>query len=420
MNDLNDNFYAMVAVFFIATIWQIYVLRRVLRSLADPLLFFAITSAFSLGLGVTVVDSESLYLRIVFYHIILYLGFFIGLGRHISDAPPLSIKVDLLKFKLTLIIGCILFLLSNLIVWLHSGIVIFSDDPSLYKSAAYEGGLGFVRRINWGFGVFALIATTYWYLFRRSKDALFWLCLVILLSVSGGSKSALLPLFFALGLYFINPFLPITPSVRVPSSKLIIYMLVLVAVPVVIVFLIEQDSVASVFDAFVIRLFFYGDVLLYWGRSEIREHFMSFGFFDYLNDSFAGILGVLRIADYKLPVGNQFVQFSLPIGSTISEAVGPNLPFYVRGELYFGPWLAPLHSLFVGWIIGRVRRSFMQYRGSSILRYSLIAFFVYLSMVMPTEEGLAVSQFLDFAVVFIFVYAMASLFCLAKKTNRIS
>lgn len=410
MNIIDGQLGAMTVTFLVAVFVQLFLIRRHVNNVADPLVFFALTSAFSIGMASFAVDSVGMYARIVLYYICFYLGFFVATGRGRPAAVPLELTTKPHRFRMIVITSCSIFFCANLIVWMVSGAIVFSDDPSVQKSAAYDGGFGFIRRINWGLGVFALIAATYWWLWERSRAALMWLLVALLTSVTGGGKSALLPMIFALGLYFLNPFRPANRRRRIPSRRVLLGALLVGIVPVAVVLLVEGDSAQAALDALLVRLFFSGDILLYWGQPDLRAHFSQLGPIDYFLDSFGSVLGMLRLVDYSAPIGNQFVQYTLPGGSDFSESLGPNLPFYVRGELYFGPWFAPLHALMIGWILGRIRLLFVFYRGRSLLHYSLASLSICLSGALPIEEGLAVGQATDFLLVFGLVYALISIF----------
>lgn len=415
MNNIDEYLGIMTLGLVLAATLQLYFLRRRMNNIADPLLYFVLTSAFSLGLGVHSVDSVEVYARIVFYFCCLYIGFFSAIGKPKIPAQPLVMLTGAHHLKLVIVIGCTLYFMANLVVWAKSGLIILSGDPSLYKSTAYDGGLGIVRRINWAFGVFVLVAATYWYIWERSKIALAWLGLATLTSISGGSKSSLLPIIFALGLYFLNPFSPASSAQKMPNRRSLVYVALLAIIPVAAVLLIEHGSPDLAATALLQRLFFFGDILLYWGQQDLRAHFANLGLMDYLRDSFGSLLGMLRVTDYRTPMGNQFVQFSLPFGTDFSDSLGPNLPFYVRGELYLGPWFAPIHAFTVGWVFGRIRRAFTTYRGANLLNYTLAAFAVCLSSALPIEEGLAIGQVMDFLVIYLFVHVLALLIIVAAK-----
>lgn len=414
---VEENLIGLLLVFSLALFIQYLLVRRHLTNIADPLVYFVVTSSFSFSLAGFVVDDPWMLPRIILYFTFFYAGFRIAVGRPNESGAPIVVSSDLRRFRIVVMLCCVTYLAANILLWMNSGLIILSDDPTLQKSDAYAGGLGFVRRVNWGIGVFAVMGSIYWLLWERSRRAMLFMLLTISITATGGSKGALLPLIFAIGLYFTKPFAGKTRSIKQPNRRWLLIMAILaVMVPVAVVLLIENDSSEAAVNALLVRMFFFGDVLIYWGQADLRNYFSGFGPLGYLQDTFGSILGVLRLVDYSIPVGNQFVQYSLPAGREFSESLGPNLPFYVRGELYFGWLVAPLHAFVIGWIFGRVRRLFVRYQGTSLLSYSLLAFAVVLSATLPIEEGLAVGKAFDFLVLFVPIYAFASIFNI--RTSR--
>jgi len=405
-----ENLVGLFLAFGLALFIQYLLVRRHLTSIADPLAYFLVTSSFSLALACFAVDSLAVVMRTILYFAFFYAGFRIAVGRAALPVKPITLSPDIRRFRIVVMLCCITCLVANMLVWKSSGLLILSDDPTVQKIDAYEGGLGFVRRVNWGIGIFAVMGSLYWWLWDRSLRAMFFMVLAIGISFTGGAKGALLPVIFAVGLHFTKPFTYRTCSAKQPNRRwILVTALLAAAVPVAIVFLTETGSAEAALDALLIRLFFFGDVMIYWGLADLRSHFSTFGTLDYLQNTFGSILGVLRISEYSIPVGNQFVRYTLAANQEFSESLGPNLPFYVCGELYFGWFVAPLHAFIIGWIFGRVRRRFVQYRGTGLLSYSLLAFAVVLSATLPVEEGLAVGQVFDFLVLFVPILAIASL-----------
>lgn len=406
----------MLVVFGISALVQSLLLWRRINNIADPLVYFGLTSAFTLALACYATDSQSLYVRIVLYYLCFYAGLLIATRPLNLSAEPLQMNFEPRRFRIVVIASCLIFFIANTLTWAKSGVILLSEHPSLQKSEAYAGGLGFVRRINWGLGVFALIAALYWWLWERSRTALTFLILAIATSVTGGSKSALLPMIFALGMYFVNPFRPAAPRHLRPTRKMLIAAAALATFPVAAVLMVESKADQSVLNALFVRLFYSGDIMLYWGQANLRSHFSNLGPLDYVRNSFGSLLGMLRLIDYSTPVGNQFVQYVLPVNSDYSESLGPNLPFYVRGELYFGPWFAPFHALVIGLIVGRVRMFFINYRGGSLLRYSVSVAIICLVTALPVEEGLAIGQLADFLLVFVLVMGVVGLLAYRRRT----
>jgi hypothetical protein len=407
---IEENVPTLLLVFLAAGGLQYAWLRKRIVSIADPLFYFAGTSAFALALGCFASDDPWLVLRLFVYFACFYAGFSLASGKPRPVPHPMRIDADLRKFRTIVLVCCTAYLALNLLLWSQSGFILLSDDPSLQKSQVYVGGFGFVRRFNWGVGTFVLIASLYLWLMERSRTAAVVVAVAIVTTWTGGAKSALIPMVFAAGLFIAKPFATPTGRNDVVRLRRIIPLLFLVAcVPVAIVFTIENETIMDALVAFAIRLFSFGDVMLYWGQETVRSHFSDLGPIDYFVNAFGSVLGALRVIDYSIPMGNQFVQFTLPAGFDFSDALGPNLPFYVSGELYFGPLIAPLHALAIGFIFGFVRRVFLRYRGRSMLMYSLLSFMVVVSIALPTDEGFAIGQIFNFALFFAPIYIAVAL-----------
>ncbi len=408
---INDNLITLLLAFAATCAVQYALVRQRVANIADPLFFFVLTSAFSLALGCFAVDSTWLLARIFLYFTFFYAGFFLVSGQSQLALPPLQMHADFQQFRAIVIVCGLFYLGFNTIMWMKSGVILLSDDPSLQKSEAYADGFGFIRRFNWSVGVFVMIASLYWWLWERTVLAVIFVMLSVLITITGGGKGALLPAIFAIGLFSAKPFVSAQLRNDAPRLRRIIPILLAIAlIPVAIVLVTEHGSAKDAFDAFVLRLFYSGDVLLYWGQENVRIEFAGLGPLDYLRDTFGSVLGSLRLIDYGIPIGNQFVRSTLPFGTDFSESLGPNLPFYVRGELYLGPVLALLHAFIIGMIFGCIRRYFLNYRGQSLLSYSLLSFAVIVSLTLPTEEGLAIGQAFDFAFYFLPIYATSYYF----------
>lgn len=398
---------------------QYGLVRRQVANIADPLIYLISTFAFSFALGCFAVDDSWLLARIFLYFACFYAGFLVISRPSRRSLPPLQVRRNLRCFRAVVVVCGLVYLGLNAVMWIKSGAVLFSGVPSTEKSEAYASGYGYIRRFNWSVGVFALIASLYWWIFERTAIALLFVVLSMLITIVGGGKGALLPALFAGGLFISKPFVTASSNVA-PSCfhRVLLILIGLALIPVAAVLIVENGSIEGALDAFVIRLFYYGDVLLYWGRAAVRIEFSGLGPLDFLYDTFGSILGALRLIDYRIPIGNQFVRSTLPFGAVLSESVGPNLPFYVRGELYFGPFFAPLHAFVIGVIMGRLRRMFLSYCGHSLMMYSLLSFAVILSVTLPADEGLAIRRAFDFIIYFVPIYVTVSCIVLAAKPVR--
>lgn len=402
---------------------QLAVVRRHVGSILDPLLYFVVTTSFALTLAVAWVDDMALVTRVIGYFAAFWLGFHWVMqarrSRPLATRDTAVLTRDRL-FPLLMVVGVLLFLVMNAAAWSVSGIPVLSKDPSLQKVEALTGGLGFVRRYNWGLGVFLFIGSIYWYLFERSRVAVGCFLVVALVTVLGGSKSAFLPVVFAMGLYLLRPFRDRQGGTRVVairrSAK---YLLLLAMVPVVIVFLLESEDVAAAGSALVVRLLYFGDAMLFWSKADLRQHFMTLVQpIDYPTHLLGGILGILRIVPYEVPLGNQFVQFSLRAGEELSGSLGPNTPFYVKGELFFGVLFAPLYAAGVGAVVAGFRRAFLNVDRPTLMRYTLAASLLTLSMTLPTEDSLFMGRLGDFFLFYAPVYVLAKLLWWGSRPPR--
>lgn len=418
---IQDNLLMLLLVFFATGMVQFFLIRKQIASVADPLFIFVVTSSFSLALGYFVVDSPWLLARIFLYFACFYVGFKFAVGRYRPKPIILQINRVTRQFRAIVIVCCLVYLGLNMFMWAKSGVILLSDNPSLLKTDAYSGGYGFIRRFNWSVGVFTLIASLYWWLLERTFRSVFFVVVTALIAIAGGGKSALLPAILAIGLFIAKPYSSYRLSIDVERlRRRIPIFLGFALIPVMIVLLTENEAAGDAFFAFVTRLFYFGDVLLYWGQEAVRSQFAVLDPIDYLLDTFGSVLGALRLIDYSIPIGNQFVRSTLPIGTEFSESLGPNLPFYVRGELYLGVFFAPLHALIIGYIFGRLRKLFFNYGGRSLLVYSLLSFAVISSLTLMTEEGLAVGKAFDFIIFFLPIYVMTLYFRFPVSHTKLS
>ncbi len=392
---------------------QVLLVRDRVSGVLDPLFYFVVTSSFAMTFAVASLNDVLLIIRVYGYFLAFWLGFFYVLGSKktlMGRVPHVDLRMDGV-FPVLVTVGVGFLLILNVFAWASAGVPIFSTDPSLQKVESLTGGLGLVRRFNWGVGVFLFVAAIYWAIYERSWMAKACFVVVALVSVLGGSKSAFLPVLFSVGLYLLLPF-------RTRRGQLVIdailsggkYLLLFAIIPVVAVFLLESEDVASALTAFGVRLLYFGDALLFWGREDVRDHFSLLNRpIDYPVHLFGSILGAIRLVPYETPLGNQFVQFTLRAGEELSGSLGPNTPFYVKGELFFGVLFAPIYAFFVGCVVAMFRAMFLGLSSATMTRYSLFASLLVLSMTLPTEDALFIGRLADFLLFLLPVYVIAQL-----------
>lgn len=411
-----------VICFLVVLLLQLIVARKHVGSILDPLLYFIVTTSLAMSLAVNIIDEATLLIRIFLYFLSFWCGFLLIMGSTTTGRHPANVEnlhVDGV-FPVVMTIGIIAFIVANLFAWHQSGIPILSNEPSLQKTESFTGGLGFVRRYNWGVGVFLFTGSIYWFLFNRSRVAAIYIAVVVFVTTLGASKSAFLPAIFALGLYLIRPFQNSrTISMVDPVRRSAKHLLFIATVPVLVVLALESEGIWASATAFMARLFYFGDVIFYWNNPDLRQHFMHANTpLDYPFHLFGSFLGALRIISYEAPLGNQFVQYSLSTGEDLSRYLGPNTPFYVKGELFFGASFAPFYAAAIGASVAAFRRTFIRMKRISLSGYSVAATLLTISMTLPTEDSLFMGRLGDFFIFFVPVFVLAKILLWSGRPSR--
>lgn len=388
---------------------QWFCLRRHIFGVFDPLLYYVVSSAFAVTLSVLTVNNPAMLWRLIIYFSFFWAGFCMTCTRAPLPLPARRVNVDDIDFFVKLVVvGVIAMIVLNAIGWISRGIPLLSDNPSTAKVDTLTGGLGFIRRFNWGVGVFVLIGSLYWLLTKRSVAAAAVLTIVSLMIALGGSKSALAPLLFAAGLYTTRPFQSKNTADFSRHLRRAFPVIALLAiVPVFAVLLVENEGFQLAVSALMIRLLYFGDVMLYWDQQDVRNALAGLGPLDYPGHLLNGITGFLRVTSYDMPLGTIMVNTTLDRFAEFDLSIGPNTPFYVKGEIFFGPFLAPLYAFGVGSLFKWFRALFFRYSGRSLTRYCALATLVTLAGSLPIEDSLFVAQLFDFAVFFPLIYLIA-------------
>jgi hypothetical protein len=410
MEELNYVLVATVAssIFLI----QVAFIKSELRSIFDPLMYIILSLSFSMTLAIFLLDDVIIFLKVFLYTSFFWIGFrLVIFFRHKKNNDKLNLDISPKesKFFVLMIVSTSVCLLSNIFAWGFSVPPIFSSDPTLQKVESMVDGLGIVRRLNWGVGVFATLAALYGCIYSRKKIAFICLTVNILIALVGGGKGAFLTVIFGIGLYIYHPFLDNRGrncSLLLGEKSFFLFLLALV--PVVLIFVIQTPDAKSFFLALATRLLFFGDSLLYWGQSDLRLYFSNlFTPISYLSSILNPVSGFFRLTPYVDPIGNQFVQYTLTGAREIPVGLGPNVPFYVKGELFFGPLIAPIYSLAIGGLVAIFRLKFFSYSGISIEKYTFLSSLVVIANSLPIEDNLFISRFFDFFLLIIPIFLLS-------------
>ena len=404
MSDYNIPalFSYMLCAFLLQLVWA----RRHIFGIFDPLFYFIVSSAFAITLSALTVDSELVLARVVSSFVFFWAGFSLTCRQAPLPLPARRILVNDIEFFIRLVlVGAIAMLALNYLGWAARGVPLLSDNPSVEKVDGLTDGLGFIRRFNWGVGVFVLIGSLYWFLGKRSFASVAVLVTISVVIAQGGSKSALLPVLFAAGLYLTRPFsLRKHEDFALPLRSALPVIALLAAFPVATVFLVENEGLEQAVTALSIRLLYFGDVMLYWGQEDVRNMFAKLGPLDYPAHLVNGVTGFLRVTGYDTPLGTRMVNATLDRFSELDSAIGPNTPFYVKGEMFFGPFAASIYAFSIGALYKWFRVRFFRYAGHSLTRYSALATLMTLTTALPIEDSLFIVQLFDFGVFFFLIY----------------
>jgi hypothetical protein len=402
-----------IGALVIAAIAHVIIVRRLTTTLFDPVCYVAFAGIFAIGIT-TILAPLALIVQIWLAFAAFWLGVLLvaprlggprlgGLaGRGGGRAPVPPTAEQLLLLRMVVGLSAVVIIAANLLLWVRVGVPAFSDNPTLAKGELYEGGFGFVRRLNWGLGIFSLFGS--FLIFFHSPRS-FWpgalwalfLAGLMLVAALGGGKGSLLPALYVIGLLTAHQGAAIGGA-RLRSARSLLLALAPLALAAALAILwIEAGSLGGAAQKLVIRLFYFGDVMLYWGDDDLRREITSrYSASGYPAHLFNSLLGMFRIVDYQVPIGNEMVNYTLGVGDELAAALGPNTPFYVMGQLFFGSFGGLIYAFSVGLIFGAIRRVFIAASFRRPLHFCIWGTIVILSVALPTEDALFIGVLSDF------------------------
>jgi hypothetical protein len=393
-------------------------LKRLAIGVIDPIVYTAVGTTAAIAMSFAISGASLEFLRVVVCVALFWAGaWWTWPARRVQPTvgPVDRNDVHQRQFTRILVIATILFVAANAAFFAVAGPPAFGDNPSLAKVESYAGGFGIVRRLNWGLGVFVAVGLTYLLLTTRPRWAKWAYAVFIAISALSGSKSALIPVLFAFALYRARADIRAQAPARSRWLKWLLPLLVLGAVGAGLgVLVVEQGDFGSAVVGFLRRLLYSSDVLIYWETPQVQHFFRGFDVFDYLKNVLEPILGELRLVDYSMPIGSQMVQLSLGAGDDVSESLGPNAPFYVKGEIFFGPGQY-VYCVLVGATIGWLRRRYARTSVHRPFALCVSTTFVLLSTSMAIDDALFVSTASDFLVMLGLVCLAAALWPLRRS-----
>ena len=346
---------------FLILLVLLFIFKKHVLSVFDPLFIYLITQAFTIELAFLQISEFNNLLNFILCQVSFSAAFLIMAGKplkkrknleaNLLDASPATIS----DIKLFALFSSIVIVLANLFLIKVKGVALLADDPSAAKTAIYmQGeGLGLIRRMNWGLLYITALFLIYLYLYKNSLKYIFTCLFLLIILIFSGSKGVLV-YFFTLIPLLAN----FNDVKKAPSFKIINYSKYLMVAGVVslslgIIVLGTKGTLQEALFSLGTRFLYFGDAMLYYYDYYSVKHFSSLGFLDYLHEDFDYIPAFFRLTEYKKALGIELVDYRLQISGGL--LFGPNVPYYVKGHIYFGALGVIIYSFIVGGIVGYVR-----------------------------------------------------------------
>lgn len=374
--DVDDfqQIFSQAALFF-----GIYALffRKYIYSLLDPLFIFLFTLSFSSVLIVNTIGVTQPEFASHFFccHFFFFIGFTIISYKFRSgkpQAPTQSLSFsDYSNFRIILYLLLGIYFCANVALFYTTGFALLADDPSVAKVENPQVGYAILSQINVGIGSFLLTGLLFLLFSKpRYSDALL-LIVVIFLSSLSGAKGALIQVAIIVGLITYQPLFRNNNKIRSALKAITpIVLVVMVSVPL-IVYGKEVGGLQESIVTFVTRLLMGADSTLYFYQPVNEQYFAQFHFWNYPSYLFNGALSFLRLVPGIEAHGNTMI-FNI-INNYNAIVSGPNTPYYIEGQIYFGYYGAFVYSAVIGAVYAYSRYSFFNKQFSSVFHFVLAA-----------------------------------------------
>jgi hypothetical protein len=404
MEELVINFGIWYVFFFIILI---LLFRKYIYSIFDPAIFIILVMASCLSLSL-----DSLFFWYIF---LACIGFYFGVVTNGSIKRNTNSAIELKNFMLLefFTLGVfLLYFLANIILYKDAKIPLFSDEVTTNKIAIFGPGSGWIRRIFF-FSSFIPIGLFLLSILTKSKfKSLLYASLLIvfmILSILLGSKSGFLGVFYTIWLIYTQTNLWSSHNLTARNfikGKIKYLLIFSIIIFVFIVFRETIDNPSFFWISLGFRLMEFGDVMLFYKIPFIREVFSNYNLFDFLRIEFNGILGLIRLDDYKQPLG--YLMSDAYNGSSVSDVItGPNTVFLVRGHIFFGYIGGIVYCYLMGWLFSFLRKRILSYKITNIFVYAVLVFIFFNLDGLLREFNQYFSVFFDFFIYTFFIFIIA-------------
>ena len=411
-----------VIILWVLLLFGVYILlyRKFIYSIIDPLFIWVSTTAFASVLVIEVVPDIIDVLHFFGCQLCLWIGFFIAYRTSGFETKTNFQLQRLSNFSgygvlrwLTYILLSI-YVISNLYIAYSKGFALLSDAPSESKVANFQEGFGIFRKINWSLGTFTSTSLVFLFLSKRRRIDLVCLTIVVLFTSLEGSKGALLQIAISVGVVFYHPAFSEQRQIFARYKRFAPLAFIGIMGVFFTVLFKENDGVDEAFFAFIRRLLYSADSVLYFYLPVNIDYFSTYQPLDYISHIVNPILGFFRLQPYQEALGNTMVDNLRPPGSTSTVTVGPNTPFYIDGRIYFGYFLAFPYSVLIGYLYAIIRIHFFSLLRTTAFYFVFMGSFCHLASAIITDINLAVTQLFDLSFFVIPAFVVIS-FSLTRK-----
>ncbi|SFD55494.1 oligosaccharide repeat unit polymerase [Spirosoma endophyticum] len=362
-----------------ALFFGIYLLffKRYIYSLLDPLFIYVFTLSFSSVLVVNTLGVTQGEFAVHFFlcHSFFFLGFALTSYKfQVSKTTPTILSSsfpDYYIFRIILYLLLALYFFANMALFYTTGFALLADDPSRAKVENPEIGFAILTQINIGVGSFLFTGLIFLLFSKPKYSDVVLLIIVIFLSSLSGAKGALIYIAVIIGFITNQPLFKQNNKIRLIIRFITPIVLLLAASLPFLIYRKEVGGLEESLINYVTRLLMGADSTLYFYQPVNEQYFAQYHFWDYPAYLFNGILSFLRIVPGIEANGNVMIRNIINNYNAI--VAGPNTPYYIEGQIYFGYYGAFIYSAFVGTIYAYSRYNFFNKQFSSAFSFVLTA-----------------------------------------------
>ena len=381
--------------------------RKYIYSILDPLFFHTWGTGFSGVLVINVITDQRYIIHYFVCQLFLFIGFIViqkqNLFHNTTKAALHFYDRNILANTAYAVFG--IYIIANLYVFAFQGAALFSDDP-FARVTLYGHGFGFVKDINRGAGGFLSAGFIILYITKPKRIYLLLTAILAFFTALEGSKSATLHILIIGVALIYHPFAIGSQNIVNNLKK---YVPILILVITVLFFAVLSKSYNSdLFLAFITRLLYGADCVLYFYLPSNEYLQTTYHPLDFISYSVNPVLSFLRLVPAVEPFGTTTVQ-NARLGLIKDDTLlGPNTPFYIEGQIFFGYYGAFIYSFFIGCLDSFLRKFFFSLSGGSYFLLALSASFFYDSALALIETSLFTVYIMDTCLLVLPVYVVVN------------